>query len=284
MPTLTINGVELYYEANGQGIPLVFCHEFAGDYRSWEQQVRFFARRYRVVTWNYRGYPPSSVPHDLSSYSEEQLVADLRALLTRLDLAPAHLVGLSMGGGVVLKLGIAYPELCRSLVVAGTGYGAGDSEQFAQMVESFAEAFRTEGRAAFERYARSPGRGQLAKKDPRGYQEFVELLTSHSPLGSALTFLGVQRRRKSVYEVESELSRLGLPTLIVVGDEDEPCIEPSVLMKRRIPNAGLLVLPKSGHAVNLEEPDQFNRALLDFLTAVEQGRWASTSQLRFEDA
>jgi pimeloyl-ACP methyl ester carboxylesterase len=273
MPTARINGVELYYEQTGEGYPLVFSHEFAGDYRSWESQVRFFSRRYRVITWNYRGYPPSEVPTDPEAYSEEQLVEDLYGLLGHLGIEQAHIAGLSMGGAITLKFGLAHPEVCRSLAICGAGTGAVDHDQFVREATAQAERFERDPQTAFGDYGRGPARVQLLRKDPRGWQEFVDMLKGHSPLGSALTMRGVQIKRKTIFEVGEQLGGLRLPALIMLGDEDEPCLEPALFMKRRLPNAGLVTLPKSGHAINLEEPDLFNRALLDFLTAVEQNRW-----------
>jgi pimeloyl-ACP methyl ester carboxylesterase len=273
MPTARVNGVELYYEQTGEGYPLVFSHEFAGDYRSWENQVRFFSRRYRVVTWNYRGYPPSEVPSDPAAYTEEQLVEDLFGLLGQLGIAQAHIAGLSMGGAISLKLGIAHPEVCRSLTIAGAGSGTVDHEQFVREALAQADRFEREPDSAFESYGRGPARLQLLRKDPRGWAEFLEQLKTHSPRGSANTFRGVQARRKTIFDVGEELARVDVPALIMIGDEDEPCLEPGFFMKRRMPNAGLVVFPKSGHAINLEEPALFNRFMLDFLTAVEQDRW-----------
>ena len=273
MPTARVNGVELYYEQTGEGYPLVFSHEFAGDYRSWENQVRFFSRRYRVITWNYRGYPPSEVPSDPAAYTEEQLVEDLFGLLGQLGIAQAHIAGLSMGGAISLKLGIAHPEVCRSLTIAGAGSGTVDHEQFVRETLAQADRFEREPDSAFESYGRGPARLQLLRKDPRGWAEFLEQLKTHSPRGSANTFRGVQARRKTIFDVGEELARVEVPALIMIGDEDEPCLEPGLFMKRRMPNAGLVVFPKSGHAINLEEPALFNRFMLDFLTAVEQDRW-----------
>ena len=273
MPTARVNGVELYYEEAGEGYPLIFSHEFAGDYRSWENQVRFFSRRYRVITWNYRGYPPSEVPSDPAAYTEEQLVEDLFGLLGQLGIAQAHIAGLSMGGAISLKLGIAHPEVCRSLTIAGAGSGTVDHEQFVRETLAQADRFEREPDSAFESYGRGPARLQLLRKDPRGWAEFLEQLKTHSPRGSANTFRGVQARRKTIFDVGEELARVEVPALIMIGDEDEPCLEPGLFMKRRMPNAGLVVFPKSGHAINLEEPALFNRFMLDFLTAVEQDRW-----------
>ncbi|MCC6179009.1 MAG: alpha/beta hydrolase [Chloroflexi bacterium] len=274
MPTAPIDGVEIYYEEHGEGTPILFCHEFAGDWRSWAPQVRHFARRYRTITWNARGYPPSSVPDDPAAYSEERTVEDAAALLRHLGIEKAHIVGLSMGGNVTLKLGLAHPDLCLSLVVAGAGYGSTNPDEFRRQARETASLFEREGmEAAAEIYGHGPSRVRFFQKDPHGGAEFLELLRQHSARGSAMTMRHVQGTRRTVYEVADQLPRLLVPTLVVTGDEDELSIDPSVLMKRRIPNAGLAVLPKTGHTVNLEEPALFNLLVLDFLTAVEQGRW-----------
>jgi pimeloyl-ACP methyl ester carboxylesterase len=271
-----VNGVNLYYEVTGSGYPLLFSHEFAGDYRSWEPQVRYFSRRYRVITYNARGYPPSDVPEDPRAYSQAQAAEDIVGLLRHLDIAQAHLVGLSMGGYAVLHVGLRHPQLVRSMVVAGCGYGSvpAERERFQRDSAHIAERLEREGmRAVAEIYARGPTRVQFADKDPRGWREFAAQLAEHSALGSALTLRGVQGQRPSVYALEAQMRQCRVPTLIVTGDEDDPCLEPGLFMKRTIPTAGLLVLPKSGHTINLEEPEAFNRAVSDFLTAVEAGAW-----------
>jgi pimeloyl-ACP methyl ester carboxylesterase len=275
MATFSNNGVNIYYEDTGEGYPLVWSHEFAGNYDSWEPQARFFTRRYRVITYAARGYPPSDVPEDPDAYSQELAVDDLRQLLGHLGIEQAHLGGLSMGGAVVLNFGFAYPEMCRSLVVASAGSGTTDREAFLANSEAMAARLLAEGmgRVADE-YTRGNTRVQLLRKDPRGWQEFRDGMAAHSAMGSALTFRGFQIKRPTIYQLEEQLKALQVPTLIMIGDEDEPCVEPSIFMKRRIPSSGLSVFPQSGHAINLEEPDLFNRTVLDFLTAVEAERWA----------
>lgn len=274
MPRALINGVHLYYEVHGRGFPLVLSHEFAGDYRSWEPQVRFFARRYRVIVYNARGYPPSDVPTELSAYTQEQAVEDLRGLLQHLGVGQAHVGGLSMGGNVALNFGLAYPGMATSLIVASTGTGSTDPEPFRRRADEFARRLEAEGMTAMADYARGPHRVQLLRKDPKGWQEFSDRFLQHSAIGSALTLRGIQGRRPPIFALEAKMRALDIPTLIMVGDEDDPCIEPGVFMKRCIPRSGLAVFPQSGHAINLEEPDLFNRTLLDFLTAVEAGTWA----------
>jgi pimeloyl-ACP methyl ester carboxylesterase len=280
MPTAKITSstgpIDLYYEEAGQGFPLIWCHEFGGDVRSWEPQVRYFSRRYRVVTWNYRGFPPSEVPKDPAAYSVEIFVDDLRGLMKHLGIARAHVGGLSLGGGVALNFGIRYPELAASLVIAGAGSGTVDRESFLKNAEQNALLYEREGAVAKQRsFAEAPSRRGFAGKDPRGWAEFLRNVLDHSGLGSALTTRGVMMKRKTIFELEPELKKLNVPSLIVVGDQDEPCLEPGLFMKRHIPYAGLVVMPMTGHTANIEEPSLFNEAVAEFLASVENGRWGT---------
>ncbi len=273
----TDDGVKLYYEEVGAGTAIIFVHEFAGDHRSWEPQLRHFARRYRCIAFNARGYSPSDVPLDGEKYSQDRARDDIRAVLDGLAIAKAHVVGLSMGGVATLHFGLEYPDRAFSLVVAGCGYGAEPSkrQQFREEVERTADRIAGEGMAkAGENYALGPTRVQFQNKDPRGWAEFARLLSQHSTEGSSLTMRGIQARRPSLYDLVNRMRRLTVPTLIVTGDEDEPCLDPGLLMKRTIPSAGLVVLPNSGHTINLEEPDLFNDACDRFFHQVEAGRWS----------
>jgi pimeloyl-ACP methyl ester carboxylesterase len=275
MPKAEINGVNLYYEECGEGLPLLFVHEWGGDHRSWEPQVRFFARRYRVITFNARGYPPSAVPQDVTAYSQRTAVDDIKGVLDHLAISKAHVCGLSMGAYATLVFGLTYPDRALSLAVAGGGYGSGmDRDAFRKTTIDMAERLEREGSAAVAAtYARGPARVQFLRKDPRGWQEFHDQLSAGSALGRAMTLRGVQMTRPSFFELDREFERLFVPVLVMVGDEDDLAIEPSVFLKRKAPAAGLVMLPNSGHTINLEEPDLFNHTLLDFLTAVDAGRW-----------
>jgi pimeloyl-ACP methyl ester carboxylesterase len=274
MPHASVDGIRLYYEEVGEGAPLVFVHEFAGEVESWRPQVQFFARRYRTIAYNARGYPPSDVPDDPAAYSQERAVEDIRGVLDHLGIPKAHLCGLSMGGYAVLHFGLTYPERARSLVVAGCGYGSGDREAFRRDSSQVVKRFEAEGMARVaDWYSRGPTRVQFQDKDPKGWQEFHDRLAAGSARGHALTMQGVQMKRPSVFDLGDRMEALRVPTLVVTGDEDEPCLEPALFMKRKIPSAGLVVLPRAGHTINLEEPEAFNRAVLDFLTAVDAGRW-----------
>lgn len=279
MPKLrTADGVELHYEEAGSGTPMLFVHEFAGDARSWEPQLRFFARRYRCIAFNARGYPPSAVPSDPAAYSQDRATDDIAEVITGLGLGPTHVVGLSMGAFATLHLGLRHPALARSLVAAGVGYGAapGKRDQFRAEVEATAARIAAEGMERMAAiYSRGPTRLVFEEKDPRGFAEFRAQLAEHSTEGSALTMRGVQRERPSLFDLETGFRRMTLPTLVIAGDEDDPTLEPSLYLKRVISTAALLVMPKCGHTMNLEDPDAFNRAVLEFVTQVDAGRWTA---------
>jgi pimeloyl-ACP methyl ester carboxylesterase len=277
MPYATAkDGTRLYYEETGAGAPVIFVHEFAGDYRSWETQMRFFGRYFRCITFNARGFPPSEVPEDGAKYSQAHARDDVIGVLDHLKIERAHIVGLSMGGFATLHVGITYPQRARSLVVAGCGYGAepDKKDKFQAECEAAAASFEADWGAAAKKYALGPTRVQLQNKDRRGWEEFARQLGEHSADGQALTMRGVQMKRPSLYELVEPMKKIDVPVLIVTGDEDDPCLEPGLLMKRSIPAAGLVVIPWSGHTINLEEPDAFNRAVLEFFLRVDEGRAA----------
>jgi len=273
----TDDGVRLHCEEAGSGTPIVFVHEFAGDSRSWEPQLRHFSRRYRCVAYNARGYPPSDVPEDFERYSQARARDDIRAILDALKIERAHVVGLSMGANATLHFGLAYPQRALSLTFAGGGYGSHPAThaKFQQDSRANAEFIRREGMKGFAAtYGHGPTRVQFQNKDARGFAEYIAQLAAHSAAGSINTLLGVQARRPSFYDMTKEMASLKVPLLVMTGDEDEPSVEASVLIKRCAPGAGLAVLPKSGHGINLEEPALFNQLLEDFLHQVETGRWA----------
>jgi pimeloyl-ACP methyl ester carboxylesterase len=277
MPLATTDdGVRLYFETTGSGTPLIFVHEYAGDYRSWEQQVRHFGQRYLAITFNARGYPPSDVPEDVAAYSQDRAADDIAAVLDHLSIDRAHVVGLSMGSFATLHFGFRHPDRARSLTLAGCGYGAEPSqrEQFRTEAAAIADSIEQDGMEAFAaRYALGPTRVQLQNKDPRGQEEFRRMLAEHSAVGSRNTQLGVQRERPSLYDLTDQMQALTIPTLVLTGDEDWPCLQPALLLKQTIRTAALAVLENCGHAINLEDPGGFNRHLESFLAQVDAGRW-----------
>jgi pimeloyl-ACP methyl ester carboxylesterase len=270
------DGTRLYYEEAGSGTPIVFVHEFGGTYRSWEPQMRAFSRVHRCITFAARGYPPSDVPESVDRYSQALAVTDIVAVMDAAGVDRAHVVGLSMGGFAALHFGLEQPARALSLVVAGAGYGAEKQFEgyFRNVSLEVAKQFAEQGSEQFAKtYSLGASRVQFQNKDPRGWREFADLLGQHSAVGAANTMRGVQARRPSIYDLEERLRAMSVATLVVVGDEDDHCLQPGIFMKKTIPACGLLVLPKTGHTLNLEEPEHFNRFVGEFIALAEAGRW-----------
>jgi len=274
----TRDGVRLYYEEAGSGSAVVFVHEYAGDYRTWEAQMRFFARAHRCVTYSQRGYPPSDVPGDGAQYSQDIARDDVLALMDALKIDKAHVVGHSMGAYTALHVGIKAPARCLSVTAAGCGWGSTpDAKQREAMKALAAETGKMFAEQGIEKaaaaYADAPMRQALKHKDPRGYAEFARMLGEHSAEGHAQTMFNLQLKRPTLWDMEADLRKFSAPLLIVVGDEDEPCLDGSVFLKRIVPTAGLLVMPRTGHNVPTEEPAAFNAALAELFASSEAGRW-----------
>jgi pimeloyl-ACP methyl ester carboxylesterase len=274
------DGTRLYYEEAGSGTPVVFVHEYAADYRTWEPQMRHFSRSHRCVTYSQRGYPPSNVPTDPDKYLQNLFRDDVIAVMDALKIDRAHVVGHSMGAATSLHVGIHYPRRCISVTAAGCGYGSSADPQVVEQSRAasretgkmFAENTMTEGA---KRYGDGPTRQSQKWKDPRGYAHFIKMLSEHSPLGHSLTMLNLQAKRPALHEMEAELKKFQPPLLVIVGDEDEWCVDASVYLRRTAPTAGLLVVPRTGHTITSEEPEKFNAALDEFFAEAERGRWLS---------
>ena len=273
MPKLTLDGARIEYLEVGGGVPLVFCHEFAGSLESWEAQVSYFSRFYRVFAYNAKGYPPSEVRADWREYTWDRQVAVLLGLLDAMDIGRAHVCGLSMGAYTAVQFALAHPDRCRAVVAAGVGTGSDDPGAFLEDMDARADVLEAQGMASMEAYVRGPARIRFREKDPTGWERFATLFLAHSAQGSANTLRAFQGRRPSLYTREADLARLEVPLLVVCGDEDDPCINPSLFLKRTVPGCGLAVLPHTGHACNLEEPAAFNAVVAEFLARAEAGRW-----------
>ncbi len=259
----TKDGVKLHVEEAGEGTPILFIHEFGGNHASWEPQIRYFSRRHRCITYAARGYPPSDVPSSVDAYSQALAADDAVAVLDGLGIDRAHIVGLSMGGFCTVHLGLRTPQRAHSLTVAGAGYGCEKEheEYFRGVSLEVADHFEKQGAREFSKvYGLGASRVQFQNKDWRGWQ-------------AANTMRGVQARRPSFYDLEDGLKQMNVPTLVVVGDEDDHCLQPGIFLKKTIPACGLSVFPKTGHTLNLEEPAAFNALLAEFIAQVEAGRW-----------
>jgi pimeloyl-ACP methyl ester carboxylesterase len=277
MPMVPVNGVKLNVIEKGEGHPVVFLHEFAGNANSWAPQFRRLARKYRCIAYNARGYSPSDVPQDENLYGQEISIADLGGLLDALQIEKAHLVGLSMGAYTSLVYAMRNPGRVTALVAASGGSGS-------SVDPAKVQAFQTESRARADRIlsnwtevvkemTTSPARLQLKRKDPKGYDRFVRDMNEASPRGSAMTMRKVQAERPTLTGMGPELQAMTTPTLLIAGDEDEACIDINIFLKRHMPCAGLAMMPKAGHLVNLEDPTAFNTLIETFFAQAEAGAW-----------
>ncbi|HEX5508664.1 MAG TPA: alpha/beta hydrolase [Pseudolabrys sp.] len=272
------DGTRLYYEEAGRGSPIVFVHEYAADYRTWEPQMRRFSRSHRCVTYSQRSYPPSDIPNDPDRYSQESFRDDVIAVMDALKIDKAHVVGHSMGALTAVLAGIKYPQRCLSVTAAGCGYGSSADPEIVEQTRAasretgkmFAE---TDMKTAAVKYADGPTRQAHKNKDPRGYAQFVQMLSEHSAHGHSMTMINLQARRPTLWDIESDLKQFSPPLLVVVGDEDDWCVDASIFLRRAVPTAGLAVFPRTGHTLTSEEPDKFNDALAEFFAAAEAGRW-----------
>lgn len=275
MPFVENDGVQLFYEVTGAGAPILFLHEYGGDYRSWEPQVRYFSRHYRCITMCNRGYPPSDVPTSPDQYGQDINLIDIMAVMDALELKDVIIVGLSMGAYNGLRLALSHPGRLRALVAASGGSGSNPDgrDAFREEARKLSEQFLEHEFMPADGFANGPTRVQLKRKDPRGWREFRNHLAEHSAVGAAFTLLNVQAERPSLYDFEDEFKACRVPTLLMVGDEDEACLDANVWLKRTMPTSGLYVAPKSGHLLNLEDPARFDQEISDFLSAVDADAW-----------
>ena len=279
MPHATAkDGARLYFEEVGEGTPVIFLHEFAADHTNWEPQLRYFARRHRCIAYSARGYTPSDVPAAADAYSYVHFYTDALAVLDHLGIDRAHFVGLSMGSYSSLQVALNASSRIRSMVLAGVGSGSSleQLDAFRAQCRATAEQFETLGSAETAKVTReAPGRIPFLVKDPRGHADFYAALARHDAKGSANTMRGFQGGRPSIYTMTDAIRRVTTPALIICGDEDDACIEPSLFLKKHLPASGLTFFPKSGHVLNLEEPALFNETVERFIALVEAGRWGA---------
>ena len=207
----TDDGVRLYYEEAGRGVPIVFVHEFSGDLRSWEAQIQYFSRRYRCIAFNARGYPPSDVPDGVSKYSHRLAVDDMVAVMRALKVRRAHIMGCSMGAQSTLHFGLTHPRMAITLTAIGAGSGAAFKTRAEHLrnVEENARRYEEDGLAAvLARVRKAPNRVQLTRKNPRAFENFCERFMEHSALGCAHTQRGIQARRPPLASLERKFRAL----------------------------------------------------------------------------
>lgn len=274
----TSDGVRLHVEDFRHGTagatPIVFVHELGGSCRSYDHQVAAFRDRYRCVIFNARGFPPSEVPADVGAYSQDTHAADIVAVLDGLSISQAHLVGVSMGAASVLQVALNHPSRVRSATLASIGSGS-DEEPRAYHAGIEARAAEVEARGMAHMahsIAAGPNRRKLKEKWPEEHGRFIEQFSALSPLGFANTLRGVQKGRPPVYTWRERAVALRLPVLVIVGEDDAACRKPCDFLARAIPGAQFEMFAGTGHMVNLEEVELFNRTLAAFLERVENTR------------
>lgn len=266
MPLADVNGVRLYYEARGEGRAVVLVHGFGCGIRSWDPQADALARAYRVIAYDVRGHGLSEAPADPAAYSQALSIEDLRGLLAHLGIARAAVIGLSMGGNIALNFALAHPTMVAALVVADTGAGSDGTADWNATAEGFAHVLDTGGMEAFADLAMaSPLFARYAATAPEAERSLRACLMTHRARGLAHTARQVLAKRPTLYSLEDRLAALRVPTLLVVGEDDEPCRKVHDFMARTIPGARAVVLPGTGHLTNLESPAEFNTLVTRFL-------------------
>jgi len=273
---VTSDRVRLYFEEVGSGTPIIFLHEFAADHTNWEPQMRYFSRGHHCIAYSARGYTPSDVPASADLYTYRHFYTDALAVLDHLKIEKAHFVGLSMGSYSSLQIGLNAPGRALSLTLAAVGSGSDlkNLDAFRRQCVANAEQYENIGSVEVARATReAPSRIPFLLKDPRGHADFYDSLAKHDAKGSANTMRGFQGGRPSIYTLTDAIRQVPTPTLIICGDEDDNCLEPSLFLKRHLPASGLSIFPKAGHVLNLEEPALFNEMVERFIALAEAGRW-----------
>jgi pimeloyl-ACP methyl ester carboxylesterase len=264
-----VNGTRLYYEVAGSGDAILFIHGNGGDRRHWDEQFEVFAKDYRVVRFDVRGFGKSAVPVEGESY---RCSDDIKALLEFLGISKAHVAGFSLGCGFAVDFVIEYPEMSRSLIAVGPwifGYRAESSSEMVSSLADIPKILEKEGKmAAYEYWMNSPF-FKDSFRDPTVYDRVMEI-------GKDFTFWHFTHEDPIQYldpVAAEQLDKIELPTLIVTAEYDlKPCREMADHLEKSIPNSKKIELMGTGHLMALEKPAEFNKAVLDFLKDLEPAK------------
>ncbi len=251
MPTIDRDGVSIYYEDNGAGLPVLLTHGYAATTHMWRSQIAALSGDYRLIPWDMRGHGQSDSPEDESRYSREHTIEDIRAILDELGLERAVIAGHSLGGYMSLAFQAKYPERAQALILQGCGPGYRNPEARREWNESrLARADRLESEG-------------LASHD--GGVDFV--VSEHrSAAGLARAARGMLTQHDSL--VIDGLAAIAVPALLLVGEDDTPFRNGIDYMERGIANTEKHVFPGAGHAVNMEQPEAVTAAMRDFLAGL----------------
>jgi len=267
----TDDRVRLYYEEHGRGTPLVLAYGIGGNTKMWDVNVPGLAARHRLILWEPRGHARSDAPADPAKYSFQRWALDLKAVLDHLGLRRAHLGGLSLGAGIVTRFALRFPGRARSLVVTNSSSASGLplSWQNVVMRARSIEITLTQGMDAMAEFAMAanPNLSERLALDPEAKAEFYEEYRQLTPIGYANSL----RALLAMDHITDQLSTLRMPVLLVGGDRD-PSLAPMKVMRQKIRGSTLVVLAPASHFANRDQPEAWNRTVLDFLARVEGRR------------
>jgi pimeloyl-ACP methyl ester carboxylesterase len=267
MPRVHINGVNLYYESHGNGVPLVLAYGLGGNTGMWAGQIEAFSRHYRLIVWDPRGHGRSDSPPQPAQYGLQISAEDLRGLLDHLGIERAFIGGQSMGGGIVARFALAYPERVAALLIIDSASASGLplSAAMRAMREKTIELAETQGMEAVADYVitANPNLRTQAEASPDARERLRQMFLDLNPTGYAQT---IRALLAETFPTEL-LSTLTMPTLVLVGEED-PALEAAKVTHQQIPGAHLVILPQAGHLSNLDRPEAFNHSVLAFLRQV----------------
>lgn len=257
MPRIKSNNINLFYEVNGKGQPLLFIHGLGASARSWELQVQEFSKTYQVITFDLRGHGQSDKP--LGPYSISMFASDTAGLLKTLGIASAHVVGISLGGCIAFQLAADSPALVKTMVIVNSVPE--------MIVRTFKDKLTVWQRFAIVRLLGMRRLGEVLSKRlfPKAEHAslratFVEHWAENDPRAywnAMRTLIG--------WSVKDRLGSIKCPTLFITADQDYTPVVLKEEYAKLMPNAQLLVIPDSHHATPVEHPEKFNEALMAFL-------------------
>jgi len=275
MPEVEANGVRLHFDEAGEGPPVMLVHGLACGRRMWWRQKKSLAARYRLIIPDLPGHGLSETPSDPHAYSEDVFADDLVALLDRLGIEQAALVGFSMGAGISLNLATRHSGRVSALVLTGVGSGSENPWTLARTADEWVRVLRRDGLPAFARkLMRSALFRHYARRHPHGRRHIHRLIAQHSPAGLDAVLMRLLARRKPVYRRAHPLARMRVPTLALLGQLDWPCRKSTRFVAGQIPGAALTEFEGVGHFVPLEAPAAFDAAVVDFLDRALAGKAA----------
>ena len=267
----TDDRVRIYYEEHGAGTPLVLAYGIGGNVKMWDVNVPGLARGHRLVLWEPRGHARSDSPGDPAKYSFRRWALDLKAVLDHLGLRRAHVGGLSLGAGIATRFALAFPGRVRSLVVTNSSSASGLPLSWQNLVmrARSIEITLTQGMDAMAEFAmaENPNVSERLALDPGAKAEFYEEYRQLAPIGYA----NALRALLAMDHITDQLPRLRMPVLLIGGDRD-PSLGPMKVIHRKIRGSKLVVLSPASHFANRDQPDAWNRLVLDFLAKVDKKR------------